>query len=144
MAEYPDFETVTGWTDILGLGGVNCRHSWGSFFPDIEAPPSETELQEQRERDTTTKPYTSKNRQGEDVTKEYTRYEANQEQRRQEREMRYTRRRAVAMKEAGQDTEYIALRARYTSQRREYERFSDAMSIQPKWGRITIDGLGRI
>lgn len=36
--EYGNFYDKTGYGDILGLGGVNCRHRFWAFFPDIDKP----------------------------------------------------------------------------------------------------------
>jgi hypothetical protein len=41
---YPDFYRATGYGDIAGLLGVNCRHSFGPYYPGItELPEIETE-----------------------------------------------------------------------------------------------------
>lgn len=144
-AGYPDFIKSTGYGDVAGLSGINCRHSFGAYFPGISTPPpSEEELAEQRRRDTTTKPYTFKNKKGEEVTKEYTYYEATQEQRRQERLMRDIRKQAAAMKAAGITEEHTALKARYRAQTAEYKRFSEAMGIIEQRERVYMDGLGRV
>lgn len=36
--EYKNFYEETGYGDILGLGGVNCRHNFYPFFPGIDKP----------------------------------------------------------------------------------------------------------
>lgn len=36
--EYPNFIESTGYGDILGFGGVNCRHRIFAFFPGISTP----------------------------------------------------------------------------------------------------------
>lgn len=36
--EYPNFAESTGYGDILGFGGVNCRHRIFAFFPGISTP----------------------------------------------------------------------------------------------------------
>jgi len=36
--EYPNFAKSTGYGDILGFGGVNCRHRVFPFFPGISVP----------------------------------------------------------------------------------------------------------
>lgn len=36
--EYPNFVKSTGYGDILGFGGVNCRHRMFNFFPGISVP----------------------------------------------------------------------------------------------------------
>lgn len=39
--EYPNFAKSTGYGDILGFGGVNCRHRVFAFFPGISVPISQ-------------------------------------------------------------------------------------------------------
>jgi len=39
--EYDNFYNKTGYGDILGLGGVNCRHRFWAFFPGIDTPMQE-------------------------------------------------------------------------------------------------------
>lgn len=36
--KYDNFYTSTGYGDILGLGGVNCRHNFYPYFPGIDEP----------------------------------------------------------------------------------------------------------
>lgn len=36
--EYDNFYEQTGYGDILGLGGVNCRHKFWAFFPKVDKP----------------------------------------------------------------------------------------------------------
>lgn len=40
-SEYPNFYEKTGYGDILGLSGVNCRHKFWAFFPGIDKPSQE-------------------------------------------------------------------------------------------------------
>lgn len=39
--EYPNFYETTGYGDILGLSGVNCRHKFWAFFPGVDKPSQE-------------------------------------------------------------------------------------------------------
>lgn len=39
--EYPNFVKSTGYGNILGFGGVNCRHRMFNFFPGISVPISQ-------------------------------------------------------------------------------------------------------
>lgn len=39
--EYPNFAKTTGYGDILGFGGVNCRHRVFPFFPGVSVPVSQ-------------------------------------------------------------------------------------------------------
>lgn len=38
LDKYDNFYTSTGYGDILGLGGVNCRHNFYPYFPGIDEP----------------------------------------------------------------------------------------------------------
>lgn len=38
---YPDLVDITGYGDILGLCGVNCRHTFSAFYPNIQAEPEQ-------------------------------------------------------------------------------------------------------
>ena len=40
-SKYPNFYEKTGYGDILGLSGVNCRHKFWAFFPGIDKPSQE-------------------------------------------------------------------------------------------------------
>ena len=40
--EYDNFTEKTGYGDILGLGGVNCRHKFWPFFPGVDEPSQHT------------------------------------------------------------------------------------------------------
>ena len=140
--DYPDFVQSTGYGHVEGLCGVNCRHSWGTYFPGISAPPpSEEELAEQRKRDKATKSYTWKDRRGNEHTRDFTLRDAFDRQRELERSMRFTRKQAAAMKAAGQMPEYTALKAKIRTQRAEYQKFSAAMGIKPDWERVYMDGI---
>lgn len=39
--KYPNFYEKTGYGDILGLSGVNCRHKFWPFFPSVDNPSQE-------------------------------------------------------------------------------------------------------
>lgn len=80
---YPSFYLVTGYGTVTGLLGVNCRHTYGPFFPGIsELPDIESE------------------RSGMDNDAYY---EATQVQRRHERAIRQTKRDISALQVAGGD-----------------------------------------
>ena len=40
-SKYQNFYEKTGYGDILGLSGVNCRHKFWAFFPGIDKPSQE-------------------------------------------------------------------------------------------------------
>ena len=88
--KYPDFVKETGYGTVTGLCGINCRHSYYPFFeglsknayPDLEAYKGEPVQYNGRE---------------------LSQYEATQQQRAIEREVRRAKRRAEAVKAAGLD-----------------------------------------
>jgi hypothetical protein len=82
--KYPDFYEETGYGDIEGLGGVNCRHSFYPFFEEVEDKKSE-EAQ------------IGDSKRNERI------YEVEQEQRYNERKIREWKRRAEVMESGGQN-----------------------------------------
>lgn len=119
--KYPDFRTSTGYGTGAGLGGWNCRHSFG---PYVEGSPriwSEEELKKLNAKD-----YTYN---GEAMTE----YEASQQQRYFERQIRKAKREEIALEAAGQDASEAKARVAYyqkkqadfldqTGLKRQYER----------------------
>lgn len=82
--KYPDFYEETGYGEIDGLGGANCRHSFYPFFEGIEDKKAEeAEIG--------------------DSEKNEKRYEVEQEQRYNERKIREWKRRAEVMESGGQN-----------------------------------------
>lgn len=77
--EYPDFVKTTGYGDILGLAGVNCRHSFSQFYPDLQPEPKQRVNKEANEK----------------------RYREEQYARGLERGIRKTKREIEALKESG-------------------------------------------
>lgn len=140
-----DFEKTTGWGQITGLAGVNCRHSWTSYLPGVSpAPPTAEELAEQHARDKATKPYKWTDKRGKEHEKDFTMRDALDRQREMERRMRQTRKEAKALETAGLTDDATALKIRYRSQLREYEKFSKVMGIITQKNRIYMDGIGRV
>lgn len=127
---------VCGLGDVTGLHGANCYHDYNAFFPGISARTYTDEwLDAQNEKENTPKTYNSK---------EYTTYEALQEQRKMERTMRKYRMDLKLLKEGGSSEDAITLKkARYQGKMQEYEAFSKAMKLPMQKERIYQDGLGR-
>lgn len=48
--KYPDLVEVTGYGDILGLCGVNCRHTFSAFYPNIQKDPEPQVDKEENEK----------------------------------------------------------------------------------------------
>lgn len=94
--KYPHFATATGYGTGSGLGGWNCRHTFG---PYIEGSPRVYSDKDLAEMDAPKY----------DVDgRKLTQYEAEQEQRANEREIRKWKRKYAALEAAGQDTEETA------------------------------------
>lgn len=116
--KYDDFEKSTDYGSVTGLMGVNCAHH---FYPYWEGDP----IPEFKEPG----PF---NVDG----KEYTYYEATQQMRKQEREIRGLKREIEARKVLGMDvTKQIAKLNKTTS---EYYGFSNATSINPRRNALTV------
>ena len=116
--KYDDFYSATNYGDVDGLKGVNCTHNFypyweGSPIPKFEEP----------------EPVKVNG-------KEYTRYEATQEQRKMERGIRATKREIEALKEIGYDT--TDFNKKLNSQLREYNQFSKAVDLRPKKNRLNV------
>jgi hypothetical protein len=82
--KYPDFYEETGYGEVDGLGGVNCRHSFYLFFEEYE-----------EKKDYEAKIGDSKGNEK--------KYEAEREQRYNERKIREWKRRAEVMEGGGQN-----------------------------------------
>lgn len=94
-AKYGNFYDITGYGLVDGLGGINCRHSFYPFYEGISEVVYSRETLEDYERRTVT--YNGK---------EMSVYEASQQQRYIERQIRKWKREAGALEAAGLDTEY--------------------------------------
>lgn len=126
--------SVCGLGKVDGLCGANCRHSYYPFIPGIsERNYTDKELEEWAKEENTSKKYGDK---------EYTSYEASQEQRRLERLMRKQRQDIKLLKEAEVSDEDITIaQARYRITSDEYAKFSKAMGLPPQRARVYQDGL---
>lgn len=81
-ADYPNLEEITGYGDIRGLGGVNCRHRTFPFIPGITQPQEPLNYEEVKKQ-----------------------YEAEQGLRKLERRMRALRRELIVVKQTGDKQE---------------------------------------
>jgi len=80
--KYPEFRSSTGYGTAAGLCGVNCRHSFSPYFPGMSLKPDERiSLTENRRQ-----------------------YELEQEQRFNERRIRYFKREALVYEAGGVDS----------------------------------------
>ncbi|WP_339327191.1 phage minor capsid protein [Clostridium beijerinckii] len=126
-ADYPNLKETTGLGDLLGLEGINCKHSYFIFIPNISV---RTYTDEQL-KNIDPPPFTYKD-------KEYTYYETTQYQRELENKIRKLKREALMYKETGLDTEFKNTNKQIKDIRNEYKAFSDAADIRPKLERTQI------
>lgn len=129
-----ELEEICGLGSVTGLCGANCRHSYYPFIPGIsERSYTDEELKQWAEEENTPKKYGNK---------EYTAYEASQEQRRLELLMRKQRQDIKLLKEGGaKEDDIIAVQAKYRITSDEYVKFSKAMNLPQQRERIYGDGL---
>lgn len=121
--KYPNLEEATGYpSDPLGLCGYNCRHTFYPYWEGISEPadfPAEPAPVEVNGR-------------------EYTYYQATQEQRRREREIRAMKREANALEAAGEGGAAKELRSAIRGKALEYRQFSDEVGIRAKVERLGV------
>lgn len=121
--KYPNLEEATGYpSDPRGLCGYNCRHTFYPYWEGISEPadfPAEPAPVEVNGR-------------------EYTYYQATQEQRRREREIRAMKREANALEAAGEGDAAKELRSAIRGKALEYRQFSDEAGIRAKVERLGV------
>lgn len=128
-------QSVCGLGTVTGLHGANCYHDYSPFIPGISVRTyTDAQLEEMLEEENTPKTYNGK---------EYTTYEALQQQRKMERNMRASRQRIQLLEKGGADAKDITLvRARYQGQMHTYKDFSKKMKLPEQVDRVYQDGLG--
>lgn len=121
--KYPNLEEATGYpSDPRGLCGYNCRHTFYPYWEGISEPadfPAEPAPVEVNGR-------------------AYTYYQATQEQRRREREIRAMKREANALEAAGEGDAAKELRLAIRGKALEYLQFSDEAGIRAKVERLGV------
>lgn len=126
-------QDVCGLGDVAGLKGANCRHDYRPFPPGSVRNYTDEWLEQQIQEENTPKEYHGK---------QYTTYEATQQQRKMERAMRAQREKIKLLKEGGADEQEIILaKAKYQGQMQTYKDFSEKMGLKEQKARITQDGL---
>ncbi len=126
--------------DICGLGtgpgllGWNCYHDYRPFIPGVSVRRyTDEQLDQMNREENTPKTYNGK---------QYTVYEALQQQRKMERVMRAQRQKIKLLEEGRADEqEIIAAKARYQGQMQTYKDFSEKMDLPEQKKRIMQDGL---
>lgn len=127
--KYPDFAKATGYGTGAGLGGWNCRHS---FFPYFEGSSHVYTGKQLAEMDKKSIRYNGKR---------LTEYEASQQQRYIERQIRRWKREYTAMQAAGLDTyESSAKIAQWQARQRD---FLLQTGFKRQSGREQIAGFGK-
>lgn len=119
--KYPDFFKETGYGTATGLKGVNCTHDFYPFWEGASIIPE----------DIKEPPPVKVN------GKEYTHYEAAQQQRKMERGIRATKREIEGQRAIGGDT--TALRGTLRKQMSDYKRFSDGAGLKVKNNRLRVE-----
>lgn len=128
--KYPDFRSSTGYGTGAGLGGWNCRHSFFPYFEGISEPAyTRRELEELQ-----AKKYTYN---GQRLTE----YEASQQQRGIERQIRRWKREYAAMEAAGQDTTEAAAKIRQWQDRQ--KNFLKQTGLKRQTDREQVPGFGK-
>lgn len=131
LGQYPDFLKETGYGEGGGLCGWNCRHSFYAVIPGVSRPAYTAE----QLRNIDPPPFTWRGRQ-------YTRYEATQEARRLERQMRAYKRGLIATGDGRDEDEYSVYKAKLRKKSKEYKEFCRAAGLRPQPERARIEGFG--
>ena len=121
--EYPDFYDATGYGEVDGLKGVNCTHN---FFPYWEGASVVPEFKESEPKEIN--------------GKEYTMYEATQEQRQMERQIRELKREKQAQIDSGQPDKDVVdkLNGKIKEKTDKYKDFSAQAGLRAKPERMTV------
>lgn len=121
--EYPDFYDATGYGEVDGLKGVNCTHN---FFPYWEGASVVPEFKESEPKEID--------------GKEYTMYEATQEQRKMERQIRELKREKQAQIDSGKPDSAVVdkLNGKLSQKSKEYKKFSAAAGLRVKSDRLKV------
>lgn len=127
-------EEVCGLGTVTGLHGANCYHDYNAFIPGISTRTyTDEQLEQMLAEENSPKEFNGK---------EYTTYEALQQQRKQERAMRKTRQDIKLMEAGNANPEDIILKkAKYQGQLQTYRDFSDKMKLPQQMDRVYQDGL---
>lgn len=128
-------QEICGLGTVTGLHGANCYHDYNAFIPGYSVRTyTDEQLEEMLKEENAPKEYNGK---------EYTTYEALQQQRKMERTMRAQRQKIKLMEEGGADQDKITIaRAKYQGQMGAYKDFSKKMKLPEQMDRVYMDGLG--
>lgn len=131
---WKDLHDICGLGTVTGLHGANCYHDYNAFIPGVSVRTyTDEQLDQMIDEENTPKEYAGK---------EYTTYEALQEQRKLERNARATREEIMMLQEGGSNKdELILAKARYQGILQVYDDFSEKMGLPTQHERIYLDGL---
>ena len=128
-----ELKQVCGLGEITGLKGINCYHDFKPIPPGAKRTYTDEQLQKMLDAENTPREYNGK---------QYTTYEALQQQRKMERGMRAQRQKIKLLQEGGADDQEIILaKAKYQGQMQTYKDFSEKMKLPEQKARIMQDGL---
>lgn len=134
---YQELKEICHLGEGDGLCGWNCRHSYMAYVPGYSIrtyTPEQLRELEEKEKSTT-----------EYAGKQYTPYEASQQQRSMETKMRRQRTKVRQLQQGNAPQEDIdAERAKYLSTLHQYKAFSKKMGLPEQMERVYMDGLGRV
>lgn len=124
---------ICGLGTVTGLHGANCYHDYRAFPPGSIRTYTDEQLEQMLDKENTPKEYNGK---------QYTTYEALQQQRKMETAMRATRQQIKLLQEGGADANEIMLKkAKYQGQMQTYKDFSSKMGLPEQVKRVYQDGL---
>lgn len=126
-------QRVCGLGTVTGLKGANCYHDYEAFPPGSIRNYTDEQLEQMMKEENTPKTYNGK---------QYTTYEALQQQRRMESAMRKSRQDIKLLQEGGADEmELMLKKAKYQGQMQKYREFSKVMGLPEQMKRVYQDGL---
>lgn len=132
-----ELTTVCGLGSVTGLLGANCYHMYYPFVKGIsERNWTDEWLAEQNRKESIPKTFNGK---------EYTLYEAKQQQRKMETAMRAQREKVRLLQAGGADLDDVLIaKAKYQGQLNEYSRFCRKMGLTEERERIYYDMRRRV
>ena len=130
---WQELVSICGLGEVTGLKGANCYHDYRPFPLGSVRTYTDEQLAQMNREENTPKRYGDK---------QYTTYEALQQQRKMERAMRAQRQKIKLLQEGGADPNDIILaKAKYQGQMQTYKDFSEKMKLPEQKERIMQDGL---
>ena len=130
--QYKNLYEVTGLGTGEGLLGWNCRHDYFPFIPGTSVRAYNDE--QLANIDPPPKDYNGKT---------YTYYEATQEQRKMERQIRQLKREIIGHNATGDKEAFTEASIKLQMKKKEYDKFSSAMNIRAKKERQTVNEFNR-